>query len=670
VSERARAILLLALLASAVVWTLPRAAHAAPPAKAQMGPGLRRLADVYERRGAEAARRLARLRRLRMRGPLVPVILVPARGVRPRAISARRIRALGGRVDAVSKSYVRVLVPLGALRRLETVPGIRAFREPDPAIELDTGLGAQVSESVELTQAAALQAGGLSGAGVRVAVIDLGFSGLGAAVAAGELPAATTSVDFTGLGMEAETAHGVAVAEHLADMAPGVELHLLKVGDVVDLENAAAYLRDHDIAIANHSVGWTIASYYDDGGPISAVVNGSREQDGVFWTVAAGNQARRHWRGAYADGEGNGWMDFAPGSDWMQLTSSSAQACVFLNWNQYGASLTDLDLFVYDATDEIAASSEFSQWGPQTPAESACFDYDPARAPYRVRVLYYSGPTAGVDATLFSFYNNLQHASAASSLMDPAAARGAFSVGAVHRSSWSLASPPVESFSSQGPTNDGRIKPDLVAPDGTSSLTYGPRAAFGTSFSAPTVAGAAALLLEEDPSLSADQLAAVLHGMALDIGEPGLDAVTGAGKLDLPPSVVFSADSDGDGVGDDQDNCLFAANPPIAPLAFQTTTGGQLDDDADGFGNACDADFDQNGGSIASTDFARLKAAFGHPRASASCPGEAPCDVYDLDGAGPAIDGADLAVFKALFGAKSGPRCPSCPRECAGDACP
>jgi hypothetical protein len=49
-------------------------------------------------------------------------------------------------------------------------------------------------------------------------------------------------------------------------------------------------------------------------------------------------------------------------------------------------------------------------------------------------------------------------------------------------------------------------------------------------------------------------------------------------------------DLDGDGVADDQDNCLVVANPS------------QVDADADGYGNACDGDFD-NDGDVDAQDF-------------------------------------------------------------------
>ncbi len=89
-------------------------------------------------------------------------------------------------------------------------------------------------------------------------------------------------------------------------------------------------------------------------------------------------------------------------------------------------------------------------------------------------------------------------------------------------------------------------------------------------------------------------------------------------------------DSDNDGVFDALDNCLEASNAD------------QLDVDGDGYGNACDADFD-NDCAVNFADLALLKQAF---------LGSDP--VYDLDGDG-AVNFADIAGFKAQFLAPPGP---------------
>ena len=102
----------------------------------------------------------------------------------------------------------------------------------------------------------------------------------------------------------------------------------------------------------------------------------------------------------------------------------------------------------------------------------------------------------------------------------------AFAVGAT---SASATFPPlIAPFSSRGPSSCGGQFPSLVAP-GTGIRTTGLGGSdtvglAGTSFSAPHVAGALALLLQVSPLLTANQQASLLTQSALDLGAPGADA--------------------------------------------------------------------------------------------------------------------------------------------------
>ncbi len=103
------------------------------------------------------------------------------------------------------------------------------------------------------------------------------------------------------------------------------------------------------------------------------------------------------------------------------------------------------------------------------------------------------------------------------------------------------------------------------------------------------------------------------------------------GHLFRWPDAGENTDSDGDGVTDDVDNCTSVANTD------------QIDTDEDGFGNVCDADFNNNG-IVDPFDLSRLKSRIGDT--------DAPDE--DLDGNG-VVDTSDLSTLKLEFGKKPGP---------------
>src|SRR5665811_629474 len=93
--------------------------------------------------------------------------------------------------------------------------------------------------------------------------------------------------------------------------------------------------------------------------------------------------------------------------------------------------------------------------------------------------------------------------------------------------------------SSSGGEGLGMMAPGVVLVCyGANEVSYFLDRASGTSFAAPLVSGAAVLLLSVDPTLSPQELTAILTSSAEDLGPAGWDEDYGWGQLDAAAAVA------------------------------------------------------------------------------------------------------------------------------------
>ena len=527
-------LLLVAVLAAALAAGLPSASSEPrdggplPAAAAEEGPDARlesalaQVADAFGAGGSPAAAQAALERALPLHDGQVRVIVEAKAGRATEAAGA--VASLNGRVEKVRGDLVQALVPVSSLKVLASSGTLEFVRLPYQRLPLVTGQG------VALINADVWHAAGFTGSGVKVAILDLGFAGYTSLLGT-ELPASVVTHscradgDITGGGEK----HGAGVAEVVHEVAPNAELYLVNFDTDLEYAECVDWIVAQGVDVINHSVGWFGSGPGDGTGPINDIAAGAVSA-GVFWANAAGNQAQRHWAGAWQNSDGDTWLNFSGIDEGNDISVGAGQTVVaILKWDDpFGGSCNDYDLYLKRSYGTTAASSSNPQTCQQDPVEVLSYT-----APKLFGSGTYSLEIQRVSADglasfhLYTFYHSLQYQVAAGSLVEPADNPSVLAVGAVPWSSPNT----IESFSSQGPTEDGRIKPDLAGPDGVSNATYG--SFYGTSAASPHAAGAAALVLQANPGWTPAQVASFLEGRAVDLGAAGPDNVYGAGRLDL-----------------------------------------------------------------------------------------------------------------------------------------
>jgi autotransporter-associated beta strand protein len=232
-----------------------------------------------------------------------------------------------------------------------------------------------------------------------------------------------------------------------------------------------------------------------------------------------------------------GWTYVFGTPRWYGTVSPGVQ--ISDNFGRYSSLDVGYDDLLYDAPYYLPFKSAGNDRGEGRPANGTTF------------IFANTGQTAVYDETIHPYgddwnnggYDSIPFGSVAKNMMLIGAVNDAVSGG-----SRSTGAATMSTFSSWGPTDDGRIKPDIVAngveltsPIAGSDTAYG--ISSGTSMSAPNASGSALLVLERYQELFpgeymlASTIKALFIHTADDIGNPGPDYQNGWGLMNAKAAV-------------------------------------------------------------------------------------------------------------------------------------
>jgi Subtilase family len=480
------------------------------------------------------------------------------------------VRELAGIVTgSVPGEVLQVSIPVGQIDALAAADSVQTIRKPLIANRPVTGLveyGPVTGQNVAVTNASAWHAAGITGVGVKVGVVDFFDISLWNPAEHGPLPDAAhrLCIDNSGGGFCPSTGadgeeHGVAVVEIIRDMAPDVELFLATVGTASDLRVAIDWFANNGVTIITRSLGAAYDGPGDGTGPLAAVVDHATAR-GLTWFNSAGNDAAGAY-GRFSEGvDASGYVDFQPGSG-VDTTlgilddPTSFVTCVgfdgirWSDWNKAASQMTDyaIEVWVGSSLEETIDARQASTGQPIEGQDFYGCALDSSAIEIRIRRVS-GGDTSGDIVEVGLFVGDLEHPSVAYSAAKPVVdsrSPGLVAVGAVDPAT----GPNIGFYSSQGPTNDGRTKPDMSAPSCVNSSIYNSTSTpgipcfNGTSAASPAAAGMAALLFQRGLAGSGAHLAALTKHMVIDLGAPGPDNVFGSGRATLPPPPPAAIDA-------------------------------------------------------------------------------------------------------------------------------
>ena len=489
----------------------------------------------------------------------------------------------------VVENYIEAYVPVPLLASLSEQTGVARVRElvpPHPAYGGVTSQGVAEHGSIPWNEE------GYRGQNIKIGIIDVGFKGLGDLLG-NELPEEVNARCYTTIAFHSSSLwgcettllgireafagpgdHGTMVAEAVIDVAPEASLYVANPYTPADIRKTVEWMIAEEVSVINYSSGWLFGGPGDGTSPSG--VDPLRTVDlavkaGIVWVSSAGNEARRTWFGDYSDTDQDGYLSFSADTsiedNGLELGSGGAVVAQ-LRWDDsWNGASRDLDLLLISEEvswfergrlfgiglpqpartlaarilggGRVLLASEDRQNGQPDDVPLEWLIFAPAsEGKHSLRIVHRSGSEPEWIQLMVSpgVVNRFDHFTSLNSIISPAesSSPGMLAVGAAP---W-YSTGSIESYSSRGPTPDGRIKPDIVgatcAESSLAPLRGGQRGFCGTSQAAPHVAGLAALVRQRFPEYAPRDVVEYLKGHAEQKGTNHPNNTWGHGFARLP----------------------------------------------------------------------------------------------------------------------------------------
>ena len=529
------------------------------------------------------------------------------------------LEALGFAVGEAFERSISGYLPISAIPALESIEGLVTVRLARAEVSTgsvsgqgDAGMRADIARSTH----------GVTGAGVTIGIISDSYDCLGgeaADVASGDLPSGIVVLQEL-TPCTNGTDEGRAMAQLVHDIAPGSSLMFhTGFGGAASMAQGILDLQAAGADIIVDDVGHLTQPFFQDAVIAQAV--DTVVAAGTAYFSSAGNSASQSYESTYRSGTTYGFgafpsasgaptffggtaHDFDPGggvSDFQRITiPTGATTKITVQWDEPAFSVSggagssnELDAYLFsdDGSNTVLLGSTLTSKGAD-PIEYIA-GTNISGGPLTVKLgIFYDSSVGGSAPGLVKYihFDSItvdEFATNSSTIFGHSNAAGAGSVAAAGYASTPAygTSPPVaELFTSVGGTtilfdtsgnsvSIDRQKPDFTGVDGVDTTFFGsdwegnslPNF-FGTSAAAPHAAAVAALMLDEDSTLTPAEITSVLESTAVEMSTSGYDTLTGYGLIDAAAALI-SVEAPEVNAGPDQ-TVAVGDSISLAPATF------------------------------------------------------------------------------------------------------